>query len=113
MTEIVLCRLDEVPDGGALGVSMPSAEGASKAGLVIVRDGQRVYAYDNVCPHFSVRLDYRPGEFSTYRGEVLMCAHHSALFRFRDGVCIEGPCQGRQLTPVSVTLDGDKVLLNQ
>lgn len=113
MHDDVLCRLEEVPDGGALGVPRPSRERGRGAGLVIVREGRRVYAYDNVCPHFSVRLDYRPGEFSTYRGEVLMCAHHSALFRFRDGVCIEGPCRGRRLTSVSVRLDGNKVLLNQ
>ena len=46
-----------------------------------------------------------------------MCAHHSAMFRFEDGVCIDGPCQGAALTPVpfvsnkdkySTTTDGDR-----
>ncbi|WP_367185194.1 Rieske (2Fe-2S) protein [Halomonas alkalicola] len=90
---------------------MPACQKERGAGLVLVRQGQQVYAYDNICPHFSVRLDYRPGEFSTYRGEVLMCAHHSALFRFHDGYCIEGPCQGRQLSAVPVAVQEGKVVV--
>jgi nitrite reductase/ring-hydroxylating ferredoxin subunit len=36
-----------------------------------------------------------------------MCAHHSALFRFEDGHCIEGPCAGASLDAVQVTVDED------
>ena len=37
--------------------------------------------------------------------QVLMCAHHSALFRFEDGHCIEGPCAGASLDALKVEVD--------
>jgi len=36
-----------------------------------------------------------------------MCAHHSALFRFDDGLCIDGPCAGAALEAVPVEVDLD------
>jgi nitrite reductase/ring-hydroxylating ferredoxin subunit len=103
----VLCELTAIADGGALALDAPQ-DGLS---LVLVRRGKEVWAYRNRCPHFSVGLDYRPGEFSTYRGQVLMCAHHSALFRFEDGHCIEGPCEGSRLDAVPVRVVEGRVVL--
>jgi nitrite reductase/ring-hydroxylating ferredoxin subunit len=38
----------------------------------------------------------------------LMCGKHGALFEFGTGMCIEGPCKGRGLTPVDlVVVDND------
>jgi nitrite reductase/ring-hydroxylating ferredoxin subunit len=43
-----------------------------------------------------------------------MCAHHSALFRFEDGKCIDGPCKGASLDAVQVVIDSDaKVVLTR
>jgi len=100
MITITLCQLDDIADGGALG--LPQHQQLHPAGLVAVRQGQQVWVYVNRCPHFSVPLDYRPLEFCTFRGKVLMCAHHSAMFRFDDGQCIDGPCKGAQLESVPV-----------
>jgi nitrite reductase/ring-hydroxylating ferredoxin subunit len=73
-----------------------------------------VWAYANRCPHFSVPLDFEPGDVLCYRGQVLMCAHHSALFRFEDGHCIEGPCAGASLDAVEIAVDDDAwVVLNR
>lgn len=104
-----LCRLDDIADGGALAIE--TLLDAGDGGLVAVRKGQEVWVYRNSCPHFSVRLDYLPGQFCTYRGNLLMCAHHSAMFRFEDGQCIDGPCRGAALQPLFVRLvDGDVLL---
>ncbi|KOR09093.1 Rieske (2Fe-2S) protein, partial [Burkholderia cenocepacia] len=73
--------------------------------VIVVRRGAQVWAYVNRCPHFSVPLDFVPGTVSCYRSQVLMCAHHSALFRFDDGVCIDGPCTGAGLETVAVEVD--------
>ncbi|AMR82056.1 Rieske (2Fe-2S) protein [Cupriavidus nantongensis] len=103
MDTVLLCRLDAVPDGGACVASTGRSDD-----VVVVRRGQRAWAYLNRCPHFSVCLDYEPGDVLTYDAQVLMCAHHSALFRFEDGHCIEGPCAGAALTPVAVqVVDGE------
>ncbi|MCO6059117.1 Rieske 2Fe-2S domain-containing protein [Pseudomonas sp. MOB-449] len=104
-----LCALDAIADGGALALEA-SLEGRAQP-LVLVRRGEDVWAYHNRCPHFSVPLDFRPGEFSTYRSQVLMCAHHSALFRFEDGHCIEGPCAGSRLEAVPVRVVQGRVVL--
>ncbi|MFC5695837.1 Rieske (2Fe-2S) protein [Pseudomonas sp. GCM10022186] len=103
----LLCALEAIADGGALALDAP-ADGQP---LVLVRRGGEAWAYRNRCPHFSVGLDYRPGEFSTYRGQVLMCAHHSAMFRFEDGYCIEGPCAGSRLEAVPVAVVEGRVIL--
>lgn len=101
MNATQLCRLDEVPDGGARVVQQESV-GPS---IVVVRRGDKAWAYVNRCPHFSVSLDFVPGSVSCYRSQVFMCAHHSALFRFDDGKCIDGPCKGAALDSVPVEVD--------
>ncbi|MCY1267254.1 Rieske [2Fe-2S] domain protein [compost metagenome] len=109
MGEIVLCAIHDIQDGGARALEA-TLDGKPTA-LVAVRRGEDVWVYRNRCPHFSVPLDFNPGEFNTYRGQVLMCAHHSALFRFEDGLCIDGPCQGASLEPLQVRREGDGVVL--
>ena len=100
MTAIALCAVDQVPEGGPLGLQA-MLKGQLTA-LVAVRRGAQVWVYHNRCPHFSIPLDYQPGTFSTYQGQLLMCAHHSAMFRFEEGHCIDGPCQGARLDSVAV-----------
>ncbi|MFK3973303.1 Rieske (2Fe-2S) protein [Pseudomonas sp. NPDC087358] len=109
MNPLVLCELDEIIDGGAMELldhpyPVPEA-------LVIVRRGQKAWAYINRCPHFSVPLNYQPQIFCTYRSAILMCAHHSAMFRFEDGLCVDGPCKGARLQSVPVRVERDLVLL--
>jgi nitrite reductase/ring-hydroxylating ferredoxin subunit len=103
MSGMQLCRLTDVPDGGARVIDVSPAD----APIVVVRRGAQVWAYANRCPHFSVPLDFEPGEISCYRAQVLMCAHHSALFRFEDGHCIEGPCAGASLDAMKVDVDAN------
>jgi nitrite reductase/ring-hydroxylating ferredoxin subunit len=104
MNATPLCRFADVPDGGARVVD----EECAGRPVVVVRRGQQVWAYVNRCPHFSVPLDFVPGTVSCYKSQVLMCAHHSALFRFDDGHCIEGPCEGAALEAIQVELMGDE-----
>ena len=109
MITIPLCRLDDIADGGALG--LPQHRQLHPAGLVAVRQGEQVWVYVNRCPHFSVPLDFNPQQFCTYRGKVLMCAHHSAMFRYDDGHCIDGPCKGAQLEAVPVRWVGRRLVM--
>ena len=98
-------------DNGACLVEHELPDG-SKRGVILLRRGAEVWAYVNRCPHFSLQLDFEPGEFATYDGRILMCAHHSAMFRFEDGFCVEGPCAGHRLDPVEVRIADDKVELS-
>ena len=106
---VTLCSVEDIPDGGAKGLSVEWA-GRPQA-LVAVRQGPKVWLYRNCCPHFSVPLDYHPGEFCTYKQQLIMCAHHSAMFRFEDGVCVDGPCAGAKLEPVACHVQEGQVVL--
>lgn len=99
-----LCRLDEIPDGGALGVKVESATGGF--GLVLLREGERVFAYHNECPHAGRPLDYVPGRFLVKDGRIV-CAAHGATFAVASGECLGGPCRsGLVAVPVQVSEGG-------
>jgi nitrite reductase/ring-hydroxylating ferredoxin subunit len=97
-----LCRLEDIPDGDCVELR------AGPRSLVVMRSGAQAWAYVNVCPHFSLPLNSQPGDFLVVGERRVMCAFHCAIFRFEDGVCIEGPAEGRALerVPVSV-VDGE------
>jgi nitrite reductase/ring-hydroxylating ferredoxin subunit len=105
-----LCALDDVPDGGArcVGDSPEAGPGdggcGDACGVIVLRRRDDAWAYRNVCPHFSIPLNFEPDTFWTYDAQWLMCAHHSAMFRFEDGRCIDGPCEGAALTAVPVRI---------
>ena len=101
--ERLLCMLDDIPDGQAIEIADPP--------VVLVRRGDDAWAYRNRCPHFSIPLNYEPDTFWTYDAELVMCAHHSAMFRFEDGVCVDGPCEGARLTSVAIRIDGRRILV--
>jgi nitrite reductase/ring-hydroxylating ferredoxin subunit len=90
-----------IPDGGACALELRHADGSAR-GVILVRRGAEVWAYVNRCPHFSLPLDFEPGVFATYDGQIIMCAHHSAMFRYEDGLCVDGPCAGHRLDAVAV-----------
>ncbi len=94
MSEHALCPLDDIADGGSAGFEI-----AGKL-VMAIRQGDRVFAYVNSCPHVGTPLDMWPGRFLTRDGEYILCATHGALFRIEDGHCVAGPCVGRGLTPI-------------
>jgi len=106
-----LCRLDDIPDGGARGFAVEGPSLAQR--LVVARRGDAVYGYVNFCPHVPTRLDYAPGEFLDETGTLLACQGHGALFRIEDGYCIEGPCEGESLRPAPVRVANGRVWLDR
>jgi nitrite reductase/ring-hydroxylating ferredoxin subunit len=99
-----LCDVGEVPDGGAREVQF--GEGKNAFGVLLIRRGEQVWAYRNCCPHYSIPLNYEPQLFHTVDGEILMCAHHTAMFRVDDGYCYDGPCLGAHLQALPLQRDG-------
>ena len=90
----VLCRLDDIPDGGSKGFEI--GEGPQAFEFFVVRKGERLYAYENSCPHTGGPLDWTP---------------HGALFRFETGQCLVGPCIGDWLRALRVFIDGENIIL--
>lgn len=103
-----LCLLSELSEAQPLAVDAQIE--SSEESLVLVRSGERVEAFLNVCPHAGRRLDWAPGKF-LMEGGRLICAAHGASFALPGGVCVAGPCRGQALTAVAVRVDGDAVVL--
>ncbi len=103
-----LCRLEDIPDGGAKGFPAPPG---GFTGLIVVRQGAAVFVYLNDCPHIGTPLDWTPDRFLSRDGRFIVCATHGAEFRIADGVCIRGPCCGDRLEAVPVEIRDGVVLV--
>ncbi|MFC5581605.1 Rieske (2Fe-2S) protein [Rhodanobacter terrae] len=108
-----LCRLDEIPDGGATAVDAMLTDGEAdpeQSSLILLRRGGQVRGYLNVCPHTGRRLDYAPGKF-LLKNDTLICAVHGATFNQADGLCIAGPCRGEHLREVALQVQDGAIHL--
>ena len=99
-----LCRLEDIPDGGATGAHVDSATGGFD--VIVLRQGERAFAYHNECPHAGRNLDWAPGQFLVSTGR-LICAAHGATFAVESGACLGGPCRSGLVAIPVVVEDGD------
>ncbi|MBK8181915.1 MAG: Rieske 2Fe-2S domain-containing protein [Candidatus Competibacteraceae bacterium] len=100
MSEHLLCRLDELPEGESRGFA--AKPDARYADIVVVRAHQGIYAYRNRCPHTGAPMEWEPDRFLDFSGTLIQCGIHGALFRFDDGYCIAGPCARQSLRRIAV-----------
>ena len=98
-----LCSLADLSDPGAKGFEFRAGETLFNA--FVVRRGERVFGYEDRCPHAGWPLSMAPDKYLTREGDLILCAGHGALFRFEDGLCVGGPCGGKRLSPWPVTVD--------
>jgi len=103
-----LCRLDDIPNGGAIAVDAVLRDGEES--VIVLRRDDAVRAYLNICPHAGRRLDWAPGKF-LIKDNLLICAAHGASFNESDGLCVGGPCRGEHLRAVALRIDDGEVYL--
>lgn len=97
-----LCRVEDIPDGGARGVSVYVGE---QWDLILMRRGDAVSAFHNECPHAGRNLDYAPGLFLV-KDQHIVCAVHGASFDTLSGDCCGGPARsGLVAVPLRI-IDG-------
>jgi len=104
-----LFSIADLPDPGARAFRVGSGDWPLRG--FVVRRGRDVWAYVNRCPHAGHPLDGLPGRFILREGPLVQCASHGALFAVETGKCVAGPCAGRGLVPITVSLSGDEVML--
>ena len=98
-----LIHRDDLDNVGA--VSVVRGEGVDRIDILLVRSGNTIKAYENVCPHKGTPLETFDGRFFTHDRERLLCSTHGAEFRIADGYCVHGPCKGQGLRVISVSVD--------
>ena len=105
-----LGRLEDLPDGSAHMLALPSSTNPQDQPfrLLLLRSGEQVRAFVNQCAHFGVPLAQREEQLIFTPHQHLTCNVHYARYRWRDGACEAGECNGQSLmaVPISVAPDG-------
>lgn len=78
----------------------------------IVRRGEGLFAYRNICPHAGNRLNWKPDAFLSKKRDLILCSVHGAIFDIGTGHCVDGPCPGRSLSPLRVELEKGRVVVH-
>ena len=100
-----VARLDDIDNPGSHAFQV-DAEPLPIMGFV-VRKGENIFGYENVCPHAGRNLNWGPHRFLTQDQSMIICAAHGAVFEIDSGECAEGPCIGEALRKVPVrVVDG-------
>jgi nitrite reductase/ring-hydroxylating ferredoxin subunit len=102
MQRVVVGRFDELDDPGCREFQI--GEGDWPLRGFVVRQGNAVYAWQNVCMHVGHPLNFMPDRFLTRDNSKIVCASHGALYEIDTGVCTAGPCAGKKLRQVSVEI---------
>lgn len=108
-TERVLCTLAELGEQGCRGFTL--GEGDWPLRGFVLRVGSEYRAYVNWCPHAGHALNFKPHQFLTPDGALIICGSHGALFERDGGLCIAGPCAGQRLRTLPIEVVDGYVLL--
>lgn len=81
--------------------------GTPREALVLRDPSGIVRAFVNLCRHLPIPLDGGSKRYLDESGVHLMCGTHGARYRREDGYCFEGPCRGRSLFRLPVSIDPD------
>lgn len=73
--------------------------------VLLLRSGHQVKAYVNRCAHFGVPLAERQDLLIFQPDTSITCNVHYARYRWSDGACIAGDCEGESLLSIPVAVD--------
>ena len=68
----------------------------------VLKFENKLYAYENKCPHLGIELDWIPGQVFDDEQAFLVCSTHGARFKPDTGKCISGPCMGQSLKRLNI-----------
>jgi len=98
----VLGALHLLPDGIPTMLALP---GEPPFRYLLLRSGSEVKAYVNRCAHFGVPLAAKQEQLIFQPHQSLSCNVHYARYRWSDGMCVAGDCEGETLLPIPVVVD--------
>jgi nitrite reductase/ring-hydroxylating ferredoxin subunit len=100
----VLKALDAIPNPGGAPADYADLP------ILILRSGERVRAYINVCPHQGRPLCLPSGKTLVSEGRFVVCPFHGASFDIETGEGAGGPGAQAGLKPVAITVKDGQVL---
>lgn len=106
----VLGPLEDIPDGEAK--EYVFGRGTTVFSMFVVRRGDSVHGYLNLCPHYSQPLNYRAGQFLNEDRTRIRCTMHFAEFRIEDGFGLAGAAANCWLDPVPVHVRGSQIIIS-
>jgi nitrite reductase/ring-hydroxylating ferredoxin subunit len=104
-----VCRFDDLDDPGAKGFYVGDGEWPFRG--FVVRNGEKIFAYANICPHRRHPLDMLEDLFLVDGGQLIRCASHGAMFEPDTGLCVVGPCVGKKLMRLAVRVTDDQSVI--
>lgn len=100
MAEIEVGPLDDLDDPGCREFSIGGGDWPFRG--FVVRQGDKVHAYQNSCAHVGHPLNWVPDGFLSRDRSLIQCASHGAMYEIDTGLCVRGPCVGKSLRAVTV-----------
>jgi nitrite reductase/ring-hydroxylating ferredoxin subunit len=101
-----LCSAHSLTDGHATLLELDTGGGPAKPfRLLLLRSGAQVTAFVNRCAHFGVPLAAKQAQLIFKPHTSITCNVHYARYRWADGVCESGECEGESLLPVPLEQD--------
>ncbi len=102
----LLGHRDALPDGIPQMQQLATGAGADQPfRYLLLRSGGVVTAFVNRCAHFGVPLAARQDLLKFEPHVSISCNVHYARYRWADGVCDWGDCEGESLLPIPVTVE--------
>ncbi len=105
----VLCALSDLKNFSSKSFSVKIKRQATD--IFVIRKDDKVFAYQNICPHAQAPLEWSIDQFLDAKKENIVCALHGAKFSIEGGDCLDGPCEGVGLTKVLVDVVADEIVL--
>ncbi|MBI1841496.1 MAG: Rieske 2Fe-2S domain-containing protein [Verrucomicrobia bacterium] len=68
----------------------------------VTRFQGRVVAFENLCRHIPITIDYDDNRFYAPDDRHIVCQTHGALYEPLTGKCVRGPCEGASLHALRV-----------
>lgn len=101
-----LAHRDDLADGVPTMLALDTGGGADKPfRLLLLRSGADVRAFVNRCAHFGVPLAAKQAQLIFKPHTSITCNVHYARYRWADGTCESGECEGEGLVAVPLQID--------
>jgi len=107
--KIKIAKASELAEGQTIKFDFVR-DGKNKHGFVARFHGKLV-AYENVCRHIPLPLDYADNRFFSRDAKHFVCQTHGAIYEPLSGLCIQGPCEGESLKPLKIEVRQEEIFL--